>query len=94
MLKAKTLKQLAILNSPTEKICETVCDFLKSAGVENCVPYDDIIEIEHNGIMLCIGTNCMYAINYAGTVIDNLLDKRCKLEVFCLRQKTKAIYKK
>lgn len=95
MLKAKTLRQLATINSPSKKVYEAVIGFLKSAGVEDKeVSPDGVEEVAYDGILLTIGTDCLYAMNEQGNKIDNLLDKNCKLEVMNKKSTVKVIRKK
>lgn len=95
MLKAKTLKQLAAITAPNNRIYGVVANFLKRAGVDKCKPSPDgVDEVKFDDITLVIGTNCLYAMNLQGTKIDNLLDKNCKLAVMQKDQDVKIIHKK
>lgn len=95
MITARTAAQYVAMYAPSKRIYEATMEFLEQAGAKRLpMPKDGSTEeVEWAGITLCIGGGAMYAINEGATAIDNLLDKKCKLDVLYRRKIKTTIYK-
>lgn len=92
MIKATTYSQYCAVMCPNERNYFAVMEFLALAGAQRSKfsNVDEPDTVEYNGVTLYIGKGALYALNKSGTKIDNLLDKKCKLDVIEFREEKKV----